>query len=108
MTTTGFSDQASDGVQGALGSPHFTYFWQPLQLSFVWNGMSEAIDVCHGGYGEPVSLHLPSFVAVGMPAEVLGAFRDHCVRWMKDPRTWDRLVEAGIADATQTPADLLP
>lgn len=108
MNTTRFSEQTSDGEPGSPGSPHLTYFWQPLQLSFVWNGLSEAIDVCHGGYGEPVALHLPSFVASGTPAAVLDAFRDHCVQWMKDPRTRSQFVESGIAPSTAALADLLP
>lgn len=40
--------------QNADGTAHFTYFDEPTQLSFVWDGHSTHIEVCWGGYGEPV------------------------------------------------------
>lgn len=108
MSRRRFSEQTNDGVRGSPGSPHLSYFWQPLQLSFVWNGLSEAIDVCQGGYGEPVALHLPAFVAVGTPAQILDHFRDHCVRWMRNPSSWDQMVEAGVVASAQAMPDLVP
>lgn len=48
MDDDDYSEQTDDGLIGWPGSPHMTFFWRPLQLSFVWNGLSEAIDVCHG------------------------------------------------------------
>lgn len=36
------------------GTPHFAYFDHPTQLSFVWDGKAEYIEVSRGGYGEPV------------------------------------------------------
>ena len=39
MSRRRFSEQTNDGVRGSPGSPHLSYFWQPLQLSFVWNGL---------------------------------------------------------------------
>ena len=41
------------------GTPHFTYFDYDTQLSFVWDGKSDHIQVAHGGYGEPVSDTIP-------------------------------------------------
>ena len=40
--------------QNADGMAHIAYFDVETQLSFVWDGKSVSIDVCHGGYGEPV------------------------------------------------------
>jgi len=40
--------------QNEDGHPHFTYFDKPNQLSFIWNGLANEIEVCQGGYGEPV------------------------------------------------------
>jgi hypothetical protein len=34
--------------------PHFTYYDHTTTLSFVWDGVSEAIEVSLGGYMEPV------------------------------------------------------
>jgi hypothetical protein len=103
-----FSAQAEDGGLDSIGSPHLTYYWAPLHLSFVWNGVSEAIDVCHGGYGEPVSLRVPSLVTKGTPAEVLAAFRNHCADWMRDPRRWKELVDAGVVACSQDVRSLVP
>ena len=36
------------------GTPHFTYFDYQTQLSFIWDGSQDRIQVAHGGYGEPV------------------------------------------------------
>lgn len=45
--------------QNADGTPHFAYFDLPTQLSFVWNGnFEQAIEVCWGGYAEPVIDHI--------------------------------------------------
>lgn len=40
--------------QNADGTAHFTYFDYLTQLSFIWDGHSEFIEVSRGGYGEPV------------------------------------------------------
>ena len=62
MSRRRFSEQTNDGVPWITGLTAPLVLLAPLQLSFVWNGLSEAIDVCHGGYGEPVALHLPASV----------------------------------------------
>lgn len=40
--------------QNEDGTPHITYFDFLSQTSFVWDGESTQVEVCHGGYGEPV------------------------------------------------------
>src|SRR5690242_829159 len=45
--------------QNEDGTPHFTYFDKPTQLSFVWDGSTPYIEVSHGGYGEPMMDKLP-------------------------------------------------
>jgi LPS sulfotransferase NodH len=40
--------------QNEDGTAHFTYFDKETQLSFVWDGKSDRVEVSHGGYGEPV------------------------------------------------------
>jgi len=40
--------------QNTDGQPHFAYFDVETQLSFIWDGHSENVEVSHGGYGEPV------------------------------------------------------
>lgn len=85
-----------------------TYFWAPLALSFVWDGESEAVDVCHGGYGEPVAFRIPALVASGSPASILESFRRRCVEWMRDPLTWPQLVEAGAAGSVAAVVNALP
>jgi hypothetical protein len=44
--------------QNADGTPHFTFFDQPSQMSFIWDGNSSCIEVSHGGYGEPAIDHI--------------------------------------------------
>lgn len=41
-------------MQNDDGTPHFTYFDVETQLSFIWDGHSDYIEVSHGGYGEKV------------------------------------------------------
>jgi len=41
--------------QGADGQPHFAYYDKAHELSFIWDGKSTTVEVCAGGYGEPVS-----------------------------------------------------
>ncbi len=103
-----FSEQAADATLDAPGSPHFAYYWRPLQLSFLWNGWAEAIDVCHGGYGEPVVMRIPAIVTWGGPLECLGAFREQCDTWMKDSSNWNLMVEVGIAGAAEELPDIIP
>lgn len=49
-----FPHQAEDG-----GS-HVAFFDERSQASFVWDGVSETIQVCIGGYGEPVDHTIPA------------------------------------------------
>lgn len=46
------------------GQAHVAYFDFRSQASFVWDGMSEVIDVCIGGYGEPVDHTISADVVV--------------------------------------------
>lgn len=48
-----FSEQAADGT------PHLTYYIRDRHLSFVWDGETPYIDVCIGGYAEPVYYRIP-------------------------------------------------
>lgn len=41
-------------TQNADGQSHIAYFDERTQASFVWDGASDTIEVCIGGYGEPV------------------------------------------------------
>jgi hypothetical protein len=62
-------------VQGADGTPHFTYFDKESQLSFVWNGVSNRVEVSHGGYGEPVT------ETFNIPANLV-QFQETPVHWL--------------------------
>jgi hypothetical protein len=42
-------------TQNADGTAHLAYFDRDTQLSFVWDCFSPFVEVCHGGYAEPVS-----------------------------------------------------
>jgi hypothetical protein len=42
-------------THAAAEHPHFTYYDHVTQLSFVWDGVSECIEVSEGGYQEPVT-----------------------------------------------------
>lgn len=43
------------GHQAEDGKVHLAYFNADANVSFVWNGTNKnMIDVCPGGYGEPV------------------------------------------------------
>lgn len=46
-------------AQNADGRPHFAYYYKQGELSFVWDGnLEHSIEVCPGGYGEPVDDHI--------------------------------------------------
>lgn len=79
-----------DRRQDEDGRPHFTYFDHGTQLSFVWSGdFREPIQVCHGGYGEPVVDNIGStdFFApregVVLPQAWLLAFQMTCDEYIK-------------------------
>lgn len=46
--------------QGADQHVHLTYFDQATQASFVWDGISEVVEVSIGGYAEPVDHTIPA------------------------------------------------
>lgn len=75
-------------AQNADDKPHLTYYLAERGLSFVWDGVTPYVDVCIGGYGEPVYhrieidrsfLRLVHETLTG-PA-VLTAFGEICDRW---------------------------
>jgi len=39
--------------------PHFTYYEERYHLSFIWDGVADHVEVCLGGYGEPVIDTIP-------------------------------------------------
>jgi hypothetical protein len=73
--------------QGNDGVPHVTYFDFPTQLSFVWDGKSEQIEVSHGGYGEPVSDKIQLFPLTlnipDTPAGWMARFQAACEAYIK-------------------------
>lgn len=74
-------------MQNADGCPHFAYFDADLQLSFVWDGRSDHIEVCYGGYGEPVSDRLPvdlTTVRLTWPAFALMQFQVRCEQYVAE------------------------
>lgn len=86
--------------QGTDGQPHLTYFDPVTVTSYVWDGLSDTIEVSPGGYGEPVRWTVPSLLAKAeIPPErrygldfdsVLASFRTACeddIAWGVD-RTW--------------------
>ena len=67
-------------TQCADGKAHIAYFDPETQLSFVWSGDKNAmIEVCHGGYGEPVTavFNPPYLVSVK-------GFASVCNAWIKE------------------------
>jgi hypothetical protein len=71
----------------ADGVPHFTYYTH--EYSFVWDGLDSHIEVCPGGYGEPVRwrFRAPYISSSASPAATLGAFGRACDDWIKEDRT---------------------
>lgn len=68
------------------GTPHLAYFAEGV--SFVWSGNIEhPIQVCPGGYGEPVvdTIDFPRPQAVTWWV-VLHEFRKACDRWLEARR----------------------
>ena len=50
------------------GTPHFAYFDVATQLSFIWDGRSDHIEVSFGGYGEPIiDLYRPGSLRSDIP-----------------------------------------
>lgn len=47
-------------LQNADGYPHLAYFDKATDTSYVWDGIRPTIQVCPGGYGEPVTREIPS------------------------------------------------
>lgn len=41
-------------LQSEDGVPHLAYYDKETLLSFIWDGHSDEIQICKGGYGEPV------------------------------------------------------
>lgn len=68
--------------QGSDGQAHFAYFDKRTQASFVWDGVSDRIEVSIGGYGEPVDHTIPVFWPVFTgnfsPLYFLAEFRSIC------------------------------
>lgn len=78
------------GNQNADGKPHMTYYNREHHLSFVWDGLSRVIDVCVGGYAEPVYFEIPVTAALGVPdfpAQTLFDFASLCELWVKGHTT---------------------
>ena len=46
--------------QNADEMAHLAYFDQRTQLSIVWDGRKAKMQVCEGGYAEPVKTTIPS------------------------------------------------
>lgn len=68
----GFSEQIGDGT------PHLSYYLDGRNLSFVWDGESDHIDVCIGGYAEPVYYEIP---VEPVPLVSVSGFKVICDRW---------------------------
>jgi hypothetical protein len=77
-----------DQPQNTDGIPHFTYYDKTMLLSFVWDGISIEIDVCEGGYGEPVVDHIPvppGNISLGRnPGRWLAWFQVQCEIYIKE------------------------
>lgn len=78
------------GDQNLDNKPHMTFYSKEHELSFVWDGLSPVIDVCVGGYAEPVyfEIAVPPALGVGdFPPQVLHDFATVCTRWIRDQTT---------------------
>jgi hypothetical protein len=99
-----------NGRADADGQPHFTYYRKDLDWSFNWSGdFNDSIQVCEGGYGEPVSWCLVAeenswmsyWIAKGEP-EVHPLFFLEAFQWF-----CDQFVEAKrMTDEQDTFAEL--
>lgn len=60
--------------QNEDGVPHFAYFDESTQTSFVWAGnFDDPIEVCVGGYGEPASDYIdPRKYLMPAPSQITG------------------------------------
>lgn len=66
-------------AQNADGKPHFTYYRTNERLSFVWDGVSDHIEVCPEGYGEPAAYTIPFTLNQHIhPINALKAFQKTC------------------------------
>jgi hypothetical protein len=69
--------------QNADGTAHIAYFDKATETSFVWNGVEDVVEVCRGGYGEPVSDTFPLMTyAVDNARTLLRSFEDACQRYL--------------------------
>ena len=77
-------------TQSLNGRPHLAYYDEGV--SFVWSGsLTEPIEVCPGGYGEPVKARINLLADLGLVAhmqtartakDVVRAFGDICEAWL--------------------------
>ena len=87
-TVFGPSEQNCDGWA------HMTYYDKSRQLSFVWDGGHDYVDVCHGGYGEPVYARFSIDRGWRNTSEAdrystsVDYFRDQCDKWIEDRNGW--------------------
>lgn len=81
-------------MQSEDGRPHLTYYIWPHTLSFVWAGEpDEEVEVCVGGYGEPVQFtfsprtieDVTGLKLTQMPDApvLLAAFKTTCDAWAR-------------------------
>jgi len=52
--------QADGKYQSEDGQAHLAYFDVRTQASFIWDGRAIEIQVCLGGYGEPIDHAIPA------------------------------------------------
>jgi hypothetical protein len=64
------------------GTAHFA--WYEDGISFVWDGdPGHNVEVCPGGYGEPVEWTFPMMMAASRtPTETLAKFHEACRLWL--------------------------
>lgn len=77
-----YDDGGHGGVyhgQGADLTPHLAYYDPRTQASFIWDGVSDHINVSLGGYGEPVDHTIPTmpWLRAGTLVD-MAAFRSDC------------------------------
>ena len=56
------------------GTAHFAYYDPDTKISYVWNG-ADKIEVCPGGYGEPVHALIPAPMIGSIAMRVLLEFK---------------------------------
>lgn len=72
--------------QNENNKPHFTYYDDNRDLSFVWDGENPFIEVCPNGYGEPAEysiwhVHGPNPQVADTPLKWLKWFESTCLEW---------------------------